>query len=112
MDEFIEKRTKPRVEVVWPIKLFNDQETIEGETVNISSDGISLCCDDPLTLNAIYDISIMPMKQSIIKIKGKVVWSDCYGIEDDTTYGIGICFVEISDEDQKRFNELLSIFIQ
>ncbi len=112
MDEFIEKRKSPRVEVRWPINLSNVQETIEGETINISSDGISLCCDDPLELNSIFNISIMPLNQSMIEIKGKVVWSDCYGIEDDTTYGIGICFVEISGEDQKRFNELLSVFLE
>lgn len=112
MNEFIEKRKSPRVEVRWPINLSSNQETIEGETVNISSDGISLCCDDPLPLNAIFNISIMPMNQSMIEIKGKVIWSDCYGIEDETTYGIGICFVEISDEDQQKFNELISIFIQ
>jgi hypothetical protein len=29
-----------------------------------------------------------------------VVWSDLYGIgDDDSAYGMGICFVEISDED-------------
>ena len=112
MDKSIEKRKNPRVEVRWPINLSNDQETIEGETVNISSDGISLCCDDPLALNSIYNISIMPLNQSIIEIKGKIVWSDCYGIEDETTYGIGVCFIEISEKDQKRFNELLSILLQ
>ena len=105
MDAFIEKREKPRVEVRWPIKILTDDGIVEGETLNICLDGISISCDEPLVVNKIFTLSIEPLGQSVLALRGKIVWSDCYGNEGDSTYAIGVSFVEISDEDRHRFNK-------
>ena len=107
MDDFIEKRTHQRVEVQWPITVFTDEGMIEGETINISAAGISFSCEEPLSLNETYRIFIMPIENQAIELKGQVVWSDVYGIDDENgTVCIGACFIEISEEDQKVIEEL------
>jgi c-di-GMP-binding flagellar brake protein YcgR len=107
LDDFIEKRTHQRVEVQWPITVFTDEGMIEGETINISAAGISFSCEEPLSLNETYRIFIMPIENQAIELKGRVVWSDVYGIDDENgTVCIGACFIEISDEDRKAIEEL------
>ncbi len=105
MDNFIEKRQHLRAEVKWPIKIITDDGILEGETLNIAVDGISISCDEPLPLNQIFRISIEPLKQSVIEIRGEIVWSDSYGIDGGNTYAMGVCFVKISDEDRHRFDK-------
>ncbi len=112
MDDFIDKREHPRSEVRWPISVSMEGSTIDGETMDISVSGISIYCDDPLPLNQTFQISIMPPDQPAIEVAGRVVWSDCYGIDEETTFGMGVCLVEISDEDRDRFNELVSVLLQ
>ena len=107
MDDFIEKRTHQRVEVQWPITVFTDKGVIEGETINITSAGISFSCDEPLSLNETYRIFVMPIENQAIELKGRVVWSDVYGIDDKNgTVCIGFCFIEISDEDRQVIEDL------
>jgi hypothetical protein len=107
LDDFIEKRKLERIEVQWPITVFTDKGMIEGETINITAAGISFSCDEPLGLNEIYRIFIMPIENQAIELKGRVVWSDVYGIDDENgTVCIGACFIEISDEDRKVIEEL------
>ena len=107
MDDFIEKRTHQRVEVQWPITVFTDEGVIEGETINITAAGISFSCDEPLSLNETYRIFVMPVENQAIELKGRVVWSDVYGIDDENgTVCIGFCFIEISDEDRQVIEDL------
>lgn len=111
MTDFDEKRQHPRFDIVWPVEIHLKDEIIEGETVNISMEGISLHSDDPLPLNEVFRILIRPHDQQVVEISGKVVWSDVYGIgQGDETYGMGICFVEVSDQNLAVYKELISIF--
>jgi hypothetical protein len=103
LESFIEKRKQARVEVRWPIKIFTDDGPVEGETLNISFDGISITCED--AINKIFSISIEPLNQSVLELRGKIVWSESYDIEGGSTYAVGVCFVEISDEDRHRFEK-------
>lgn len=105
MNDFIEKRNNPRVEVRWPVKVLTDAGQIEGETVNISLDGMSIYCDDPLPFNEVLSISIEPLNQSVITLSGKVVWSDSYGMDEGKSIAIGVSFLEITDEDRHRFTQ-------
>jgi hypothetical protein len=86
----IERRKEPRIEVRWPVYVFAEHATVEGETRNISVNGLAIFYDEPLRLNESYRISISHPNHSAVGISGKVIWSDLYGIEDDdTTVGMG-----------------------
>ena len=81
----------------------------EGETTNITAQGVGIVCDDPLHLNVSYTFIIKPANHGALEITGKVVWSDLYGIDgDNKTVGIGICFIEISEKDRLFFNEVIA----
>ena len=109
MEKKANKRTHHRIEVQWPIAVFTDSGLIEGETTNISIEGVSICCDEPLKINESYQIYIIPFTNKAIEITGRVVWSNLYGIdEDNTAVGFGICFVEISDKDRHTIQEIIA----
>jgi hypothetical protein len=107
-----ERRQLPRVEVNWPITIYTDINKMEGETQNISSEGLYICCDNPLPLNKIFRMSISPPEHQSIGVTGKVVWSDMYGIEGkEDFYGIGICLVKISSAEQKQLHNIISNYV-
>ena len=108
----IERRKNVRGDIRWPITVSADHGNIQGETRNISVDGISIRCDEPLRINEVFRIAILPPDRQAIGVSGKVIWSDLYAIDhNDTAVGLGLCFVEISDEDRKIFNDAVSAFI-
>ncbi len=113
MENFSEQRRHPRIDVTWPVIISKGDDFIEGETKNVAFEGISIFCEEPLPLDEIVSISIEPPDQQSMVISGRVVWSDIYGIDDqNATHGVGLCFVEISDEDRSRFLDLISDLLE
>ena len=113
MNDIVDKRNFPRIEIKWPITIFTDHGAIGGETLNITAEGIGFYCDEALLLNEVYRIFIIPSKEMAIEVRGRVVWSNLYGIdEDDSAVAIGICFVEISGEDRQVIIDLASKVVQ
>jgi len=108
-----ERRKRSRREIRWPITILADHATLEGETVNIATDGLFVSCEEPLRLNEIYGLSILPPNHRPLGVKGKVVWSDLYGIDkNDAAVGIGICLVEVSDEDRNYIEEIVLNYLK
>ena len=108
----IERRKHSRGDIRWPITVLADHGTIKGETRNISVDGISIRCDEPLMINEVFRIAILPPDRQPIGVSGKVVWSDLYAIDpNDTAVGLGICFVKITDEDRRIFEDAVSALV-
>ena len=104
-----ERRKNPRVEVSWPITIVAETGTIEGEIRNISVDGLLVFCEEPLRLNEVYRMSILPGKHHAIGVSGKVVWADAYCMdEENTAFGVGICLVELTDEDREALRALIA----
>jgi hypothetical protein len=88
--------------------VLTDGGVIEGETRDVGLDGISVCVEQPLRLNETFRMGIMPPDHPMIEFTGRVVWSDLYCMgEEDTTYGVGLCLVEVSEEDRHFFQDVL-----
>ena len=97
-----------RSEVRWPIRILSDQGTIEGETRNISFDGIYICVDEPLRLNEKFRMAISPPDHRAIGVTGKVVWSDLYALdEEETPFAMGMSLVKLSKKDRKAIEYAL-----
>jgi hypothetical protein len=104
-----EKRKHPRKEVNWPITIIAEHGSIEGEIRNVTVDGLLVFCDEPLRLNETYRMSIVPGPSGAIGVSGRVVRAEAYCMaEDDTAFGIGICLVEISDQDREALKGILA----
>jgi hypothetical protein len=87
------------------------EEIIEGETINIAVDGVLINCEEPLQLDEILRISINPPNHQGIEVNGKVIWSDRYAIDErDTAFGMGICFVKITEVDRHFLKEFVSAY--
>lgn len=104
-----ERRTRPRNEVRWRVTIETVQGTIDGETRNVSSDGLLVCCEEPLRLQESYRMAILPPGHSAIGVIGKVVWSDVYGMDKDSVFGMGVCLVEVSERDRRLLEDACSL---
>lgn len=104
-----ERRKSERAGLKWPITILADYATVEGVTLNVSLDGIYIRCEEPLLLNETYRMSILPPNHGAIEILGKVIRSEFYGMgEDNSTFGMGVCLVEIPEEERNALNLLIS----
>ena len=108
MAKKIERRKHKRRQVTWRVNVFTDHGTIEGETKDISPDGVFISCEEPLALNENYRIGIIPPNHQIIDVTGKVIWSDLYGIDENhTAFGMGVCFLEIPRNDHNFLDNVV-----
>lgn len=109
MSDPADRRKHYRMDVKWPVTIIMNSGTVEGEATNISAQGVSISCDEPLLLNEIYTFHIRPPDYDAIEVSGKVVWSEMYGIDgENKTVVIGVCIVEISDKDHGYFKDIIS----
>ena len=104
-----EKRRAKRSDVRWPVSVESEHGTIQGEIRNISLSGIYVRCDEPLRVNEDFRMAIIPPNRQAIGLTGKVVWADMYGIDhEENAFGMGVCLVEINEEDQKFLESAVS----
>jgi hypothetical protein len=104
----IERRKHTRIEVKWPVFLLDDEGT-EGEVRNISTTGMFIRCKEPLVLNVVYRFSLRPPGHHPIEVSGTVIRSNLDDVDGgDAIYGMGLCFVEISDEDRDLLGDIIS----
>ena len=104
-----ERRRAKRSDVRWPVSVESERGTIQGEIRNISLGGIYVRCDEPLRVNEDFRMAIIPPNRQAIGLTGKVVWADMYGIDhEENAFGMGVCLVEINEEDQKFLESAVS----
>lgn len=104
-----EKRRSKRSDVRWPVSVESEHGTIQGEIRNISLTGIYVQCDEPLRVNEDFRMAIIPPNRQAIGLTGKVVWADMYGIdEEENAFGMGVCLVQIAEEDQEFLQSAVS----
>lgn len=96
-----EQRVAPRAKIKWPVIVQKSTGVIEGVTLNISSTGVFIGCRRPLRLNEVFDMVITAPGQDI-GAQAEVVWSNKYGPDDQITpRGMGVRFLNISEENQR-----------
>ena len=95
-----EKNKLPRIKTNWPVSVSHPTGEIEGVTTAVSPTGVFIRCPKPLKLNEVFDMTIDAPDRSFVA-RGEVVWSNRYGPDDDVTpRGMGVRFLELSDEDR------------
>ena len=104
-----ERREFPRVRVKWPVSVLADNATIQAETRNITVNGIFISSKELLRLNETFPLHISPPNRQPIEVTGTVIRSDHYALDErNISYGMGICFVKVSDDDRHFLEDEIS----
>ncbi|MDH3852489.1 MAG: PilZ domain-containing protein [Deltaproteobacteria bacterium] len=102
-----EGRQHQRGNVSWSVTIQTEEGTIERATYNISPDGAFIRGLSPLELHEVVDMTLSGPDHPIT-VKAKVVWSSSQvPPKEDMPRGVGVEFINISDEDR----EIISSFV-
>jgi len=106
-----ERRTYPRVNKRWPVTILTDNATVQAETRNITVNGIFIASKELLRLNETFFLNISPPNRQSIQVTGTVIRSDHLSLdEQNISYGMGICFVKVSDDDRHFLEDVISTY--
>ena len=97
----------PRAGVKWYVLAQSADREVDGVTKEISPRQAYIRCNKPFRLNEIVDVAITAPDRKL-EFQAEVVWSNIYGYDDDITpRGMGVRFLEISEEDKKYISDLI-----
>lgn len=103
----IERRLHPRILVKWPAVVETPEGSVEGETKDISVDGVFIFCADEPEIGESFTILLKPSEQRTIPIVGAKIWSGGFTIDNKTVFGMGVQFINISTEDRNYIAALV-----
>jgi hypothetical protein len=103
----IERRQHPRVLVNWPAVVETQHGSVEGETKDISVDGVFIFCAKEPEIGANFSIFLKPSEQRTISVVGEKIWSGVFSIDNRKVFGMGIQFIHISPEDREYIAALV-----
>ena len=104
-----ENRQHSRVEIKWSVRIETAQGSKDGMTKDVSLGGAFISCSEPLPLGEIFPLTINAPGHEAKTVTAEVVWSNINVPEDKVVNrGMGIRFVQISDEIRKYLNEAIS----
>jgi hypothetical protein len=103
MDTFksLKRHHRARTEVRWEVSFITPQGKIAGETVNISSEGVMVSCQELPPLEDDFRMLIKPPNHYPIDITGRVVWTTiCNPVSGAETIGVDVQFMSIPERDR------------
>lgn len=107
LNEFVEKRKLPRIEVRWPVTLVTEKGSVEGEARNITVEGVFIHCLERLSVNDTYRLLLKPAGEPI-EVIGKLLWSNLDSAGDrDILPGMGFCFVKVGEGDRELLRQAI-----
>jgi hypothetical protein len=93
----------------WPVAILNNRSLIEGESRNITANGILARWNKPLDENETYRIVISLPRRRYIAVSGKVTWSNLDAIDPNGTFSdMAFYFLELPEEDRYLLNKAVS----
>ena len=108
-----EKRRNPRVAVSWQALIEMTGQTDNVQLKDISLGGAFVVCAEPLALNDKFKISIRIPNRELLLLNAEVVWSNSNVPADRVVNrGMGIRFIENTEEDRQRLNEALAAALE
>ena len=103
----IERRLHPRILVKWPVVVETPQGSAEGETKDISVDGVFIFCASEPEIGENFPLLLKPSEQRTISIVGEKIWSGSFTIDNKKVFGMGVQFIQISTEDRNYIAALV-----
>ena len=87
--------------------MHNVQGSIEGETKDISVDGVFIFLSEKPKVGVNFPILLKPSDGRSISLVGKKVWSSTFSIDNRPVFGMGVRFIHLSPEDQQYIASLV-----
>jgi hypothetical protein len=102
----LKKNQSLKVKARWPITIITNRCLIEGESRNITANGILVRFKEPLHENGTYRIIITLPQKRYIAVRGRVIWSNLDGIAfNDPFSDMAFYFVELDEEGRSLLNQ-------
>jgi len=105
----IKSRGQPRAKIKWPVQIQTSRGSISGETHNISTSGAFIFCQEPLSLEDNFQITIQVPQRQSLSITARVVWKTVSTPNNQARgSGFGVQFSEITPHDRKLLQSLIA----
>ena len=102
-----------RAQVKWPVQFHTSEGSADGVITNINQKGAFIRCQKPLRLSETFQLTIEPPENEPIDVTAEVVFSNIYGPDDHITpRGMGVVFLDISDEDRQIISKTILQHLQ
>ena len=89
-----DRRSRIRFNVRYPVTITTSRGTMEGETKDMSADGASISCPEPLNPNEPFLLKVEFPTGLSVEVSAEVVWTNIPGPEDEmTARGMGVRFL-------------------
>jgi uncharacterized protein (TIGR02266 family) len=98
-----ERRIYPRAEIRWPVTIESAQGTIEAKLRNLGIGGAYIHCEETPDPGERISLTIRPPESSPLKVTAEVIWAGKV-----LALGMGVRFVEMSDEDRQFISDAIS----
>ena len=90
----LDKRLYPRSKVRWPVTMTTSVGTIEGETIDVSTLGAYIQCQEPLNPSENFLLSVKLPAGSPLHVFAEVVWLNSTGLKSNNgPPGMGVRFL-------------------
>ena len=98
-----DRRIYPRAEIRWPVTIESARGTFEANLRNLGIGGAYIHCDETPDLGERISLTIRPPESSPLKVIAEVIWAGKV-----LALGMGVRFVEMSDEDRQFISDAVS----
>ena len=98
-----DRRSYPRAEIRWPVTIESARGTIEAKLRNLGIGGAYIHCDETPEPGERISLKIRPSESSELKVIAEVIWAGKV-----LALGMGVRFVEMSDEDRQFISDTVS----
>jgi uncharacterized protein (TIGR02266 family) len=104
-----DRRTPTRIRAKWPVVMLTDKGVLLAETRDISSEGVFISCEEPLSPEEKLRVFIMAPNHRPLEIPAEVAWSNPQASEQQTApKGMGLRFSKGSSEQRGRLQEIVA----
>lgn len=106
--EDVNRRSAERFEIEWSVDCVADETFLYAAITNISELGIFVACSNPFEVGTQVSLRFAPPRVEPFALPGRVQWVNVSRpLAPCRNPGMGIQFVELSDEDRERLVEVI-----
>jgi len=107
---YLKRPKRAKIKDKFPITIFTEQDTTEGELIEVTDAGIFINCDKKLIHNETYRMVVRPTPETSVTVKGKFILSNLGpSYYRGASSNRNLSFAKISQEDCKLIKKLVLI---